>query len=98
MMGKLVDLVDFVQGAVDKGATSIEGVHRAIAAKPFEMAKSVPPLQGVAGNMQRLQDQCIGGFYDVVRAVSGGAGETAKVLLQRLEQGAEHLDKDRIWK
>ncbi|MFO1379262.1 MAG: hypothetical protein U1F63_02665 [Chitinivorax sp.] len=97
-MGKLVGIVEFIQGTVEKGANTVEGVHRSLAAKPYEALKSVPPLNGVASSVQALQDSLIGGFYDVVRAVSSGAGETAKVVAERIEGGAEQQDKDRIWK
>ena len=97
-MGKLVGIVDFIQSTVEKGATSVEGVHRSLAAKPFEVVRMVKPLDEMVFSVQKIQDQCIGSFYDLERALTHSVGETAKVIATRIEGGAEQQDKERIWK
>ena len=97
-MGKLVGIVDFIQSTVEKGASSVEGVHRSLAAKPYEALKVIGPLDGVVSSVQKVQDQCIGGFYDLARALTHSVGETAKAIATRIEGGAEEQDKERIWK
>lgn len=97
-MGKLVGIVDYIQTTVEKGANSVEGVHRSLAGKPYEVLKMVPPLQGLVSSVHRVQNQVIGCFYDVVRAINSGTSETVKVVLVRIEGGAAQQDKDRIWK
>ena len=97
-MGKLVGIVDFIQNTVEKGASAVEGVHRSLAAKPFEVVRMVKPLDEMVGSVQKVQDQCIGGFYDLARALTHSVGETAKVIATRIEGGAEQQVKERIWK
>lgn len=97
-MGKLVGIVDFIQNTVEKGANSVEGVHRSLAAKPYEALKSVAPLGNVVANVQAMQDSLIGGFYDAVRALNSGTTEAAKVVLTRMENGADKEDSDRLWR
>ncbi len=42
-MSKLTGLVELVQTAIDKGATSVEEVHTAIANEPLDILKKVTP-------------------------------------------------------
>ncbi len=97
-MGKLVGIVDFIQNTVEKGASTVEGVHRSLAAKPFEVVRMVKPLDEMVSSVQKVQDQCIGGFYDLARALTHSVGETAKAIATRIEGGAEQQDKERVWK
>ena len=68
-----------VQDAIDRGATSVEQVHRTIAAMPLEALKKVAP--GPATTAQGLQDQTIGSIYDTIRTLNDQAGEVAQRLL-----------------
>lgn len=68
-----------VQDAINKGATSVEEVHRSIAAMPLEALKKVAP--GPATMAQGLQDQTIGTVYDAIRSLNEQAGQVAERLL-----------------
>lgn len=68
-----------VQDAIDRGATSVEEVHRSIAAMPLEALKKVAP--GPATMAQGLQDQTIGTVYDAIRGLNDQAGQIAQKLL-----------------
>jgi hypothetical protein len=68
-----------VQEAIDKGASSVEEVHRSIAAMPLEALKKVAP--GPATTAQGVQDQTIGTVYDTIRGLNEQAGQIAQRLL-----------------
>ncbi|MGK0291621.1 MAG: hypothetical protein ACI86H_003090, partial [bacterium] len=44
-MSKLTELVDLVQDAVNKGASSVEEIHKTIAKQPLEMLKNISPIK-----------------------------------------------------
>ena len=68
-----------VQEAIDRGATSVEEVHRSIAAMPLEALKKVAP--GPATLAQGVQDQTIGAVYDAIRGLNEQASQIAQKLL-----------------
>ena len=83
MTDELQGLKDLVQEAIDKGATSVEEVHRSIAALPFEVLERIEPLAASAKTVKDLQQQSIGFVYETIRTVNRMAGEIAEQLLQR---------------
>jgi hypothetical protein len=83
MTDELQGLKDLVQEAIDKGASSVEEVHRSIAALPFAVLERIEPLAASAKTAKDLQQQSIGFVYDAIRTVNRMAGEIAEQLLQR---------------
>ena len=83
MTDELQGLKDLVQEAIDKGATSVEEVHRSIAALPFTVLERIKPLAEPARTMKDLQQQSIGFVYETIRTLNRVAGEIAEELLQR---------------
>ena len=83
MTDELQGLKDLVQEAIDKGATSVEEVHRSIAALPFAVLERIEPLAEPARTMKDLQQQSIGFVYEAIRRLNRVAGEIAEELLQR---------------
>ena len=80
-MSMTEDLRAWVQDAIDKGATSVEDVHRQIAALPLNTLKSVPGLQGFAGTAEELTNASIGAVYDAIRNVNDQVNDIARQLL-----------------
>ena len=80
-MEKLNDLQEFVQVTIDKGITSVEGVHKAIAEMPFELLEKITPIKGVAQGVKEIQGNTIGTVYESIRLVNEKAGEIAARLL-----------------
>lgn len=70
-----------VQDAIDRGATSVEEVHKMIAAMPLEALKKIEPLGGAAESAQELTTRSIGAIYDAIRGVNAQVGEVAKQML-----------------
>ncbi len=85
-MASFKDIKDLVQEAIDKGATSVEEVHQAIASKPFELAEQMAPNILSAKSVEQLQRKTIGSVYDTIRQVNKTVGEIAETLLSKIEQ------------
>lgn len=88
-MGKLRKLKDLVQEVVDKGATTVEDVHKAIAALPLDVLESVEGLEETAGSVKEIQQKSIGGVYDIIRRVNDKVAEIAEEIIGRVEEKAE---------
>jgi len=86
IMGNLRKLKDIVQEAVDKGATSVEEVHQAIAAMPLEMLESIEGLEEPAKNIKELRQKSIGMVYDIIRKINNTAGELAEDIIGKVEK------------
>jgi hypothetical protein len=85
-MSKLTGLVELVQTAIDKGATSVEEVHRAIANEPLDILKKITPLEKPVKGVQNIQNMTIGGVYEIIRVVNRQTGEIALDLLEKAEK------------
>jgi len=70
-----------VEDAVDNGATTVEEIHRAVAAAPLEVLGQVEPLADVATSAQDLTSRSIGAIYDTIRRVNEQVGVLAERVL-----------------
>jgi hypothetical protein len=76
-----VSLARFIQDAIDKGATTVEDIHKSIADLPLKILEKSDLLRGPAKEVRRVQDHTIGGIYDVIRRVNQRVGTFATELL-----------------
>ena len=91
-------LASFIHDAIDKGATTIEEIHKSIADLPLKMLEETDLLRGPAKEVQRVQDHTIGAIYDVIRGINDQVGTLASELLHeaakrrgpRSEASAKH--------
>jgi histone H3/H4 len=74
-------LARFVQDAIDKGATTVEDIHKAIADLPLSILEESELLKGPAKEVRRVQDHTIGAIYDVIREINQQVGTLASTLL-----------------
>jgi hypothetical protein len=96
--GERKALAKFIQDAIDKGATTVEEIHKAIADLPLKILEESELLRGPAKEVIRVQDQTIGAIYDLIRDINKRIGTLASELLTeapgkrgaRAEGGAEH--------
>jgi hypothetical protein len=96
--GERKALARFVQDAIDKGATTVEDIHKSIADLPLKMLEESELLRGPAREVRRLQDHTIGAVYDLIRGINDQVGSLAAELLDeaakrrgaRREAGARH--------
>ena len=93
-MSKLTDLQSFVQDAIDKGATSIEEVHLAIANMPLDFLAKIAALEGMAGSAKEIHTRSIGNIYETIRMVNLKVGEIAARLLGKEKAAAAAPEKE----
>ena len=81
MSGDRKTLIRFVQDAIDKGATTVEEIHKSIADLPLRILEESELLRGPAKEVQRVQDQTLGAIYRVIREVNEQVATYASSLL-----------------
>jgi hypothetical protein len=74
-------LTRLVQDEIDKGATTVEEIHKAIADLPLKVLEESDLLKGAAKQAMRVQDHTIGAIYNVIRDVNHKVGSFAEELL-----------------
>ena len=63
-------LTSLIQDEIDKGATKVEEVHRAIADLPITILEQIDFVKGPVKAVERIQDHTIGAVYDLIRYVN----------------------------
>ena len=81
MSGERKALIRFVQDAIDRGATTVEEIHKSIADLPLRILEESELLRGPAKEVQRVQDQTLGAIYRVIREVNEQVATYASNLL-----------------
>ncbi len=70
-----------IQQAVERGATSVEEIHKAIADLPFEVLERNGLFEQAAGQLREVQERSIGAVYDTIREVNRRVAGLAADLL-----------------
>ena len=81
--GKWKTRVRFITDAIEKGATTVEDVHKSIAQLPLKVLEESDLLRGPAKEVRRIQDHTIGVIYDLIRYINGQVGRLAIELLDQ---------------
>ena len=76
-------LVRFIEEAIEKGATTVEDVHKSIAQLPLKVLEESDLLRGPAKEVRRIQEHTIGVIYDLIRYINGQVGRLAIELLDQ---------------
>lgn len=88
VLDKLEILKDMVQEAVDKGATTVEEVHRTIAEIPIEQMERNGLLDADSAQEKKdLHHKTVGTVYDAIRTINRQVGEMASELFEAVEDG-----------
>jgi len=90
-------LKDIVQQAIDRGATSVENIHRYIADLPFEALEKAGLLDDDRLGVRDTQRRTIGTVYDAIRRINREVGDLIADQFENLEDGqvtAENLAKE----
>jgi hypothetical protein len=74
-------LASLVQDAIDKGATTVEEIHKSIVDLPLRILEESELLRGPAKEVMRVQDHTIGAIYDLIRDINRRVGTLASELL-----------------
>lgn len=72
---------ELIQEAIDKGATTVEEIHKSIADLPLKVLERSHVLEKPAKEVRRVQDISIGAIYDLIRDVNEKVGSLATELL-----------------
>lgn len=87
-----VELVkDMIQNAIDRGATTVEDVHKSIASIPFDIAQKNGLFQEDAEKAREVTMESIGYVYDKIREINQLVGELANDMFAGIED-AKHAD------
>ena len=79
-------LKDFVQEAIDRGATSVESIHQYIAELPFEALESTGLLREDKLKLRDRQRQTIGTVYDAIRRINREIGQLISDQFENVEE------------
>jgi hypothetical protein len=74
-------LTKMIQDSIDKGATTVEEVHKSIADLPLKLLEGSKRLHAPAKEVRHVQDRTIGAIYDLIRKVNEEVGTLATDLL-----------------
>jgi polyhydroxyalkanoate synthesis regulator phasin len=88
-MGNLRKLKDLVQELVDKGATTVEEVHKSIAALPLEVLENIEGVGEKAGEIKEIQQKTIGNVYNIIRDINNRAADLAEDIISKVEKDEE---------
>ena len=94
MATRLKTLKDLVQETINRGATSVEEVHKAIARLPFDTLAKIALFERPAESARALQERSIGTIYDAIRKLNVSVGEIADELLKKMQRSNSGGDSD----
>ena len=80
-MSESTNLRTLVHDAVDKGADSVEEIHKSIANLPLRILEEAGILESTAKDLEKIQDRSIGAVYDVIRSVNDQVEKLAREVL-----------------
>ncbi|HZR36424.1 MAG TPA: hypothetical protein VFA75_13710 [Nevskia sp.] len=79
-------LKDFIQEAVDRGATSVEQIHQYIADLPFEALEKTGLLEHDKLRLREKKRRSIGMVYDAIRRINREIGQLISDQFENLEE------------
>lgn len=80
-MTDVKELTALIEDAVDKGATTVEQIHREIADLPLGVLERLGLFERSREDVRSIQDASIGAVYDVIRDVNHQVTKLAGELL-----------------
>jgi len=75
--------------AVDQGTSAVERVHKATAARPFDVLAKIPVVAPVSGGVRLVHDVTVAGVYETIRQVNRVVGVTLSATLDAIEGATE---------
>ena len=76
-------IIELIQEAVDKGANTVEEIHKSIADLPLKMLEEIEVLKKPVKEVRRVQDRSIGAVYDLIREINAQIRKLAAEILRR---------------
>jgi polyhydroxyalkanoate synthesis regulator phasin len=75
-------LMELVEEAVAKGATTAEEIHRSVADLPLTVLERLGLFEETTSEVRKIQEASIGAVYDLIRDVNHKVGKLATELLE----------------
>jgi uncharacterized membrane-anchored protein YhcB (DUF1043 family) len=88
-------LTKVIQDAIDKGATTVEDIHKSIADLPLKFLEESELLRKPAKEVRKVQDHTIGAIYDVLREINQKVGTLASDLLEEAAKRRAAREEDK---
>jgi histone H3/H4 len=76
-------ITKIIQEAIDRGATTVEEIHKSVADLPLKILEERELLRRPAKEVRRVQDRSIGAVYDLIRQINAQVGNLASDLLDK---------------
>lgn len=90
VLPRIEAIKDLIQEAVDKGATTVEQIHRVIAGMPLDaLAKRGLLRAKDADDLKQANEATIGVVYDAIRRINREVGELASSVFEAIENQVE---------
>lgn len=81
-----------IETAVDQGASAVERVHRATAARPFAVLDAIPPIAAPARGVRVVHDAILDTVYGSIRGINHLVGGTLASALDALDRANQPPD------
>jgi hypothetical protein len=85
-MKRLRGLRALVGDAVEHGSKAVEVVHKATAARTFDVLEAIPPIATPAKVVHIVHDASLTGIYGIIRAVNSVVGKTLDIAIDVAEK------------
>ena len=87
------EISNLIEDAIDKGATSAEEIHRAIAGLPISVLESLGFGEKPSQEVKQIQDATIGAIYAMVRDINHSVAELANDLIEKAQTAEQALQE-----
>jgi len=84
-MLRIEAIKDLIQEAVDKGATTVEQIHKVIADLPFSVLEQRGLLDDTGAAVRDTSARTIGSVYDAIRRINREIGEMASHVIEAVD-------------
>ena len=90
MMTEVRKVKDIVHDLVDKGVTTVEGIHRSIAQASGEGLEEVAPqeVKSYVAPAKEIHDTATGAVYDTIRMINRKVCEISDEILAKVEDAS----------
>jgi polyhydroxyalkanoate synthesis regulator phasin len=82
-------ITKMIQEAIDRGATTVEEIHKSVADLPLRILEERESLRRPAKEVRRVQDRSIGAVYDLIRKINAQVGNLASDLVDKAARRRE---------
>ncbi len=93
-MNRLRGLRALLEDVVEHGTTAVERVHRATAARPFDVLDHIPPVAPAARGVRLIHDATVAGVYETIRQVNRLVGITLAAAIDLYDPEGDEAGAD----